>query len=69
MANKATTSAEVRKRWRDKAYKQYTIYLRVDDDARLIDLIDKLKAKGLQNTEIFRYAMELYLADYEKNQG
>lgn len=65
----ANTSAEVRKRWRDKAYKQYTIYLRVDDDALLIELIDKLKSKGLQTTEIFRYAMQLYLDDYEKNQG
>jgi len=57
---KTTTSTEVKRRYNEKTYKRYQIYLRVEDDKHLIDYIDK--KKETQNTsEIFKQALETLL--------
>jgi len=60
MARKTETSYEVRKRWMDKAYKRFTINLRVDEDEEIIDYIEKHKDK-YGTTNIFRDALEMYV--------
>lgn len=60
MARKTQTSYEVVKRWREKAYKPYTLNFRYDTDQEIIDFIEKHKDKyGVTN--IFRDALELYV--------
>ena len=48
------TSNEVKKRYNNKAYRQYLVSLRVDQDADLIAKIDALKKDGYSTTDAFR---------------
>lgn len=54
---KTTTSTEVKARYNSKAYKRYQVYLRQDDDADLIQLIEENKER-YGTTEIFRAGLE-----------
>ena len=69
MARTKAESYLAHKQWQADTYTRYTVKFRKEEDADLIRFIDRLKSKGLQPTEIFRYAMQLYLNDYEKNHG
>ncbi len=51
---KTHTSNAVKKRFIDKAYKRFTVSLRHDTDAEIIEKIEALQEQGLGNTEIFR---------------
>lgn len=65
MANKrkTTTSSEVNERYKKKTYKLYPVRLRKEDDADLIDFIEKNKdTTGM--TELFREGLILL-----KNKG
>lgn len=64
MARKTTTSTEVKQRWIEKTYKQYRISLRKDEDADLIDIVDRAKSKDIGVTDIFRRGIEAL-----KNEG
>ena len=57
MARKTTTSTEVKARWNAANYKRYQVYLRVDDDADLIQWIEQQKA-DTGTTELFRAGLE-----------
>lgn len=57
MARKTTTSTEVKARWNAANYRRYQIYLRVDDDADLIQWIEQQKA-DIGTTELFRAGLE-----------
>ena len=54
---KTTTSTEVKARYNAKVYKRYQVYLRQDDDADLIQLIEENKER-YGTTEIFRAGLE-----------
>lgn len=54
----AQTKQEIRVAWNKANYQKYTIQLRIEDDAELIEKVEKLKAKGHGTTEIFRMALE-----------
>lgn len=55
MANrKTTTSTEVKMRWINKAYSRYSINLRKDADADIIQRIEDNKCKGISPTETIR---------------
>lgn len=58
MARKTTTSTEVKTRWKQKAYQQYNVNLRKDDDKELIEYVERKKAEGYNTTEVFREALE-----------
>lgn len=53
----AKTSTEVKNRWNAKTYKRYQVYLRQDEDADLIEFIEKNKSTS-GTTEIFRAGLE-----------
>ena len=58
MANrKTTTSTEVKARWNEKTYKRYQVYLRLEEDAELIEFIEQNKSTT-GTTEIFRAGLE-----------
>lgn len=57
MARKTTTSTEVKNRWNAKTYKRYTVNLRLDEDAELIEFVETNKGK-IGATEIFRSGIE-----------
>lgn len=57
MARKTATSTEVKARWNAANYKRYQIYLRVDDDADLIQWIEQQKP-DTGTTELFRAGLE-----------
>ncbi len=58
MANrKTTTSTEVKRRWNEKTYKRYQIYLRQEEDADLIAFIEQHKDTH-GTSEIFRAGLE-----------
>lgn len=61
---KTVTSYEVKRRYAVKTYKQFTISLRYDEDAELIDYINTHKDE-IGTTEIFRSALEQYIKDPE----
>lgn len=54
---KSRTSTEVKARWNAATYKRYQIYLRREEDAELIQFIEKNK-KNIGTTEIFRAGLE-----------
>lgn len=54
----AQTKQEIRVAWNKANYQKYTIQLRIQDDAALIEKVEKLKAEGYGITEIFRMALE-----------
>lgn len=54
---KTTTSSEVKQRWMKANYKRYQVLLRIDDDANLIQFIDKHK-EDIGTTELFRRGIE-----------
>ena len=57
-------------KWEDKQYVQITVSFRTKEDKDIIKFINMLKEKhGLKPTEIFRRAMQLYMIDYELDQG
>lgn len=58
---KTTTSSEVKNRWNAKTYKAYHVYLRKEEDARLIDYIEQKKQQVSGTTPIFREALEKLL--------
>lgn len=54
---KTTTSTEVKNRWKAKTYKTYAANLRKDEDAAMIDWIEKHRDQyGI--TDIFRAGLE-----------
>lgn len=60
MARKTETSYEVKKRWLDKTYKQYTVSLRHDTDQELIDFL-AANTEKYGTTNIFRDALRMYM--------
>ena len=60
---KTTTSTEVKNRWNAKTYKRYTVNLRKDEDADLIEFIETNKER-ISITEYFRAGVEHF-----KNEG
>ena len=54
----AQTRQEIRNAWNKENYQTYRVHLRKNDDAELIEKIEKRKAKGQKPTEIFREALE-----------
>jgi len=54
------TSTEVKQRWESKAYNKYTVRLRRDSDAHIIDYLEKNKER-IGTTNIFRDALEEYI--------
>jgi len=63
---KTTTSTEVKTRWMAKAYKNYNIHLRNEEDAELIAFVEKEKKENSINTT--DYFRDLIL-DHKKNKG
>lgn len=51
---KTFTSTAVKARYNKKAYKRYSVSLRIKEDADLIELIEKEQAAGASTTEAFR---------------
>ena len=48
---KTVTSTEVKKRYNDKTYKRYSLTLRLDTDAELIEKIELLISSGKSQSE------------------
>lgn len=65
MSRKTTTSSEVKTRWKAKAYKTYQVNLRVEDDAGLIEYIEKNKLE-LGTTNLFKNGIELLIKEEEQ---
>ena len=61
---KTTTSTEVKNSWNAKTYKRFTISLRKDEDADLIEFVEEAKQKDIGVTDIFRRGIETM-----KNEG
>ena len=59
------TSTEVKQRWIDKTYKRLMVSLRYDEDADLIQFIEKNKGK-YGTTEIFRAGIEALMNSEKK---
>ena len=57
-ARKTTTSSEVKNRWNAKTYKRYTVLLRKDEDADVIDFTEWYKETHDSITDIFRAGAE-----------
>lgn len=57
MNRKTVTSTEVKNRWNAKTYKRYTVNLRKDEDADLIDFVERNKSQ-IGTTDIFRAGVE-----------
>ena len=57
IARKTTTSSEVKQRWKNKTYKAYQVNLRKDEDAELIETVERLRAR-IGTTDIFRIGVE-----------
>ena len=53
MAKSGKTSTEVKARWNEKTHKRYQVYLRLEEDADLIEFIEQHKGTT-GTTEIFR---------------
>ena len=54
---KTSTSYEVKRRYDVKTYRKYSVALRVEEDAELIEYIEKNKDKT-GTTELFRAGLE-----------
>lgn len=53
------TSSEVKNRWNSANYRRYTISLKRDEDAEIIDYLEKAKAQDKKIiTQIFREGYE-----------
>ena len=48
------TSWQVKKRYNDKTYKHYSLYLRYDTDSKIIQQIEDLKKQGIGTTEAIK---------------
>ena len=59
------TSTEVKQRYKDKMYRRYQVYLRYDDDYKLIEWVDSHKDL-LGTTNIFRDALEGYIREQDE---
>jgi hypothetical protein len=57
LARKTTTSTEVKNRWNAKTYKRYTVNLRQDEDAELIEYVEANKDR-INVTDFFRAGVE-----------
>lgn len=57
IARKTTTSSEVKQRWKNKTYKAYQVNLRKDEDAELIETVERLRGR-IGTTDIFRIGVE-----------
>lgn len=57
---KTKTSTEVKQRWENKAYKKIMVRFRYDEDAALLDFLDRNK-DTIGTTQIFREALEMYI--------
>lgn len=55
---KTTTSTEVKRRYNEKTYKRYQIYMRIEEDADAIAYIEEEKQRGANTSEIFRAGIE-----------
>ena len=51
---KTFTSTEVKARYNKKTYKRYSVNLRIEEDADLIELIEKEQSAGVSTTDAFR---------------
>ena len=60
---KTVTSSEVKNRWNAKTYQRYTVNLRKDEDADLIEFIEKNRERYAV-TDYFRAGVEQF-----KNEG
>lgn len=54
------TSYEVRRRWDKAHHKVYSVRLRLDDDAELIEYIETHKTEG-GTSQLFRAALEQFI--------
>ena len=65
---KTTTSNEVKKRYNDKTYTQYSIKLRNVEDADIISLIESRENKGIPNNGSNKkpYTQRHIKIEYEK---
>ena len=54
------TSTQVKQRYKDKTYKRYQVYLKIDEDRSIIEWVDTHK-DSLGTTNIFRDALECYI--------
>jgi len=61
---KTVTSSEVKNRWNAKTYKRYTVGLRRDTEADLIDFIE-----AHRDTEGVTYFLRLGIEAHKKNEG
>ena len=55
---KTTTSTEVKRRYNEKTYKRYQVYMRLEDDADTIAYIEREKQNGVNTSEIFKAGIE-----------
>lgn len=51
---------EAQRKYAKKTYKQYTIYLRKDNDHDLITFVEEQQQNGKNISEIFRQMVECY---------
>lgn len=65
------TSTEVKQRWIDKTYKRIMVSLREDSttDRRLLEFLADYKDSLGGTTQIFRNALEQYIANNYPNYG
>ncbi len=67
MPRKTHTSTAVKARWNKKTYANYTICLRYDRQAELIEFVTQKQLDGKRTSEIFSEALEL-LREKENNE-
>lgn len=62
---KTQTSTEVKQRYKDRVYRRYQVYLRFDEDYKIIEWVDSHK-DTLGTTNIFRDALEMFIQEQDK---
>lgn len=60
------TSTQVKQRYKDKAYKRYQVYLRQDEDYKIIEWVD-LHKDYYGTTNLFREALECFIKQEDKS--
>ena len=63
---KTQTSTEVKQRYKDNNYQRYQIYLRKDDDYKIIEWVE-LHKDIFGTTNIFRDALECYIKQEDES--
>ncbi len=59
------TSTQVKQRYKDKMYKRYQVYLKLDEDRSIIEWVDAHK-DSLGTTNIFRDALASFIGEEDK---